>query len=175
MNHSYSPGCFCQNCINYELDLKERIKEDRDMPVVEITTFPQLKDLKSVIYSAIFLTPGSQHQLLSWFEKLGYTLLPEVKAHHVTLEFKPKSISNLPVGLFVDLQVNRIYVTDKCQAVSVKIVTPVTIPLPPKPHITISHSSDVAPKFSQEIIEGSGIVPVESPTLTGIIGVFGKV
>lgn len=175
MNHSYSPGCFCQNCINYELDLKERIKEDRDMPVVEITTFPQLTDLKSVIYSAIFLTPGSQHQLLSWFEKLGYTLLPEVKAHHVTLEFKPKSISNLPVGLFVDLQINRVYVTDKCQAVSVKIVTPTTIPVPPKPHITISHSSDVAPKFSQEIIGGPGIVPAENLTLTGIVGVFGKV
>lgn len=175
MNHSYSPGCFCQNCINYELDLKERIKEDRDMPVVEITTFPQLKDLKSVIYSAIFLTPGSQHQLLSWFEKLGYTLLPEVKAHHVTLEFKPKSISNLPVGLFVDLQINRVYVTDRCQAVSVIVLTAKTLPIPSKPHITISHSSDVAPKFSNEIIGGPGIVPAENLTLTGIVGVFGKV
>jgi hypothetical protein len=79
------------------------------------------------------------------------------------------------VGLFVDLQINKIYVTDKCQAVSVQIVTPVDIPVPPKPHITISHSPDVTPKFSQEIIEGSGIVPAENLTLTGIVGVFGKV
>ena len=136
----------------------------------EITTYERMQDLKGKpIYSAVFLTPQSTQELLNWVQTLGYELLPEIKAHHMTIEFKPTDVSNLPVGDEVKLIVTGIRTDDKCQAVTVVGVYSTN----EHPHITVSHTSDVSPKYSNELLL-TGADPVSGPTLTGVIGVFGK-
>lgn len=141
------------------------------MAMEEITSPERLQYLKgSPIYSAVFLTQDSTQELLDWVVSKGYDLLPEVKGHHMTIEFKPSNIENLPIGNEVKLFVTGFAADEKCQAVSVSGVYSSN----DRPHITVSHTSDVSPKYSNDLL-AAGTEPILfGPTLSGIIGVYGK-
>lgn len=146
------------------------------MGLQDITTPEDLKRLKGKpIYSAVFLTEESHKFLMrSLYQTTSHTSpLANVKAHHVTLEFKPSDISDLPVGEEVELKVVGMAMDEDCHAIVVEL--PEGLSCANKhPHITVSHSNEVTPKYSNELLE-RGFSENVGGTLQGVVGVFGKV
>lgn len=148
------------------------------MGLKEITNPEEIKNLKGKpIYSALFLTEESQEALLDWVQEQGHPLLSEVKAHHLTLEFKPADVSNLPVGEKVSLGITGFYEKDGIQCVSVLWPIKNLTVASGAPHITISHLPDVPPKRSLEIMPEwtSYEEPRIGPMLEAVVGVYGNV
>lgn len=148
------------------------------MALTEITKPEDMARVKGKpIYSAVFLTPESRQELLDWVAEQG-GLLTEKKAHHVTLEFKPADVSNLPVGREVSMGILHLYKSAGIQCVSVLWHGNADLVVGSgKPHVTVSHESDVAPKRSIELMQDdwdghSG--PRIGPLLKGVVGVFAK-
>jgi hypothetical protein len=150
------------------------------MGLTEITKPEDMARLKGKpIYSAIFLTDESKKALLDWVREEGYTLHSEIKAHHITLEFKPADVSKLPVGEPVsNIGILRFYSGNGINCVSVLWHDPKGLKVDSgNPHITISHRSDVPPKRSLELMRNdydSHSGPRIGPMLEGIVGVFGN-
>jgi len=141
------------------------------MGLKEITNPEEIQNLKGKpIYSAVFLTEESHNELLQHFES---SLLPNIQAHHVTLEFKPSDISDLPIGQEVMLNVIGMAMDEDCRVLVVEL--PEGLVCSNKhPHITVCHSDKVTPKYSNELLEG-GFVDNIGGTLKGVVGVYGKV
>ncbi len=68
-----------------------------------------------VIYTAVFLTPESQQQLLATYA----AIFPNHFAHHSTIEFRPLSPA-IPLGDKYSLIVTGSVADDKAQAVLVE-------------------------------------------------------
>lgn len=125
-----------------------------------------------VVYTAIFLSPESQWQLVSMFAP-GH---PRVFATHVTLTFEPgtKRILETGIGKKVSLRVTGCADNGKIQVVTVEF--PKMIPSENKhPHITISTEEGVSPKLANVMLRTHPLNPMHRSgaiSLEGVIGIM---
>ena len=96
-----------------------------------------------IIYTALFVK--NKEELLSKFTPKH----TKVFAHHATIEYKPQNLDGIETGREIKLKVLGRVSDDKGDAIIVeryKIKKPF-------PHITLSCADDVAPVYSEEMIE----------------------
>jgi len=143
-----------------------------DMPKPREFTSPFDRDnIKKVLYSAIFLTEKSKQKLLGWYAPM----FPNVKAHHITLAFKSGDVGPFTIGQKVTLRITGQGADSKCQAVVINVLgypTALWYRGESCPHITISHTDEVTPVYSNELLNHS-FTHVPSLELEGVVGVFG--
>jgi NEDD4-binding protein 2 len=170
----------------------KRTREDKttryeDIPVEQVgvesshiveADVTQLPNPGQVVYVGVFLDEPSKINLLNWWVKETNTpLLPEVKAEHVTIKFRPtpKDINSFQIpeiGSEFSMRVIGWAANDNIQAVAVEgDFASLPIAPPAVPHVTISHQPGVSPKESIGLLMG-GDTPVSGPQLTGKIGFF---
>ena len=125
-----------------------------------------------VVYTAIFLSPESQWQLVSAFAP-GH---PKVSATHVTLSFEPstKRILKTGIGRKVSLKVTGSADNGKIQVVTVDFLK--TIPSSNEhPHITISTEEGVSPKLANAMLSTHPLNPMyqsQAISLEGVVGIM---
>lgn len=126
--------------------------------------------MSSVIYLGLILTDTAQAELVRRFP----LRFPVMKAHHMTVQFKPGSVHGLihprKVGDVVQLKVLGEVWDDKCQAVLVSGFESANY----FPHVTMSHTSDTKPVYSNRMLgESTNWRPcTEALILECRIGIF---
>lgn len=125
----------------------------------------QLKELSNInnnniIYSGIFF---NKNELLK-----KYDLVHEnIYYHHSTIEFKPKNVSNLPIGEIMTLKIIGRLTTDKVDALLIEN------PLSKNeyPHITLSTANNVKPyESNNEIRLNLDKIEKLNDQINGIVG-----
>ncbi len=115
-----------------------------------------------IIYSAVFV---NESELKQKYPQVH----PNAFYHHSTIDFKPNTIENLPIGEKVKLNILGRLTTDKVD------VLLVDNPLSKNayPHITLSTSEGVKPFESNgEILRNLNKVKPLNDSILGICGVF---
>ena len=116
--------------------------------------------LKSPVYTGVFL---NTNDLTSRYGQVHDNLY----SHHSTIEFKPESVDDLPIGQAMSLHITGRLTTDKVDVLLVEN------PLSKNthPHITLSTAKGVKPSESNsEILKNEDkIVPLDD-SITGVIG-----
>lgn len=115
-----------------------------------------------IIYSAVFV---NEEELKGKYPPV----FPNIFYHHSTIEFKPNSIQNLPIGERIDLKINGRLTTEKVD------VLLVDNPLSKNeyPHITLSTNNGVKPfESNSEIINNLDKVQKLDDSIEGVYGVF---
>ena len=140
------------------------------MAMKEITNVDDLASVKKVVYASVKLTPESKDKLLVWCLAQKF-LLPEIKAHHMTIVFSPSKevAAKLPLGEEFELKVIGYAEDDNAQAVVVDCALPSNNAIK---HITISHTSETKPVYSNELLSKGITKEVNGPLLTGIVTAF---
>jgi len=133
-------------------------------------TCPHMKIAKPVkaMYTGVFL--DDPNQLINWWKQNVGPLHPKVKAHHMTIKFKPSEdeVKALSIGSPTSLKVVGYAQDDKGQAVLVK---PQGVRSTNRhPHITVAVDG-VSPAYSNDLLK-KGITKVSGPTLKGRVGFF---
>jgi hypothetical protein len=119
-------------------------------------------DAQDILYTACVLHRNSQHYLVNlvdkWmFEHTGSGISRQgwiIRTHHMTIKFKPKqadleAITPL-LGEEVELIVTDIAYDD--YGIAVKVYPKKALPIGQIPHITIAHSHDVSPVYSNALM-----------------------
>ena len=90
--------------------------------------------------------------------------------HHSTIEFKPKDISNFPIGRKTTLKIVGRLITLKVDVLIVENPTSID----KYPHITLSTAEGVKPfKSNSEIANNlSKIQPIDNDSIEGVYGIF---
>lgn len=117
---------------------------------------------KTIIYTAIFF---DTNEVVSKYKQVH----PNLYSHHSTIEFKPKDISNLPIGEEFKIRVIGRLTNDKVDVLIIEN----QLSKNKYPHITLSTAEGIKPFQSNSEIENNldKIIPANE-TLTGIIGYF---
>ncbi len=121
-------------------------------------------------YTAIFLDDSSQDRLLAWWKaRVGIPLLPNLRAHHMTLKFDPSpdDIRALRLGDEGLVQAIGYAADERGQAVLVRSSVRSSNTYP---HVTIAVANGVNAVYSNELLR-KGVIFMQGPTLTGTIGV----
>jgi hypothetical protein len=119
------------------------------------------------IYSAVFI--DRPNELIAWWRSNVGPLYPDVKAHHMTIVFRPKSVEDLPLGSSCGLRVVGYAQDDNCQVVLVESDGPQS--KNKFAHVTVALANGTKAKYSNELLS-RGHVRVSGPTLSGTVGVF---
>lgn len=122
--------------------------------------------IDNIIYSAVFFNTKN---IISKYPQVHKNLY----SHHSTIEFKPNSIKDLPIGKKIDVRVLGRLTTDKVDVLLVE--NPYSNRM--YPHITLSTADGIKPFESNTEIEKyfDKIIRLNDK-INGIIGVFnGKV
>src|SRR5574344_1974726 len=95
--------------------MNEDIREMIDLRnIVKETIIEHLKEnIDNIVYSAVFF---NRNDLVSMFPQVH----PNLYSHHSTIEFKPKTISNLPIGQRFNIKVIGRLTTDKVDVIIVE-------------------------------------------------------
>lgn len=140
------------------IDLRNIVKET----IIEHLKENSDNNIGNIVYSAVFF---NRNDLVSMFPQV----YPNLYSHHSTIEFKPTTISNLPIGQRLNIKVIGRLTTDKVDVIIVEN------PLSKNkfPHITLSTDEGVKPFESNSEIENNQdkIKPLNA-TIIGIVGVF---
>lgn len=120
-------------------------------------------------YLGVFLDPQATRILVAWWATVVQKpFLPDLKADHLTLAFKPNRFVferfSPFIGAMVRLDVLGWAADDRAQAVFT------TCPLPclnKRPHITISVASGESGFHSNELED---VRPCPGPSVTGLVG-----
>ena len=137
-------------------------------PIQVLASYSSVK----VVYTAIFLSPESQWQLVSTFMPAH----PKVYATHVTLSFEPslKRILETRIGRKVSLKVTGSADNGKIQVSTVEFLK--TIPSNNEhPHITISTEEGVSPKLANAMLSTHPLNPIyqsQAISLEGVLGIM---
>ncbi len=134
----------------------------------------------NILYTACVLHRNSQQYLIGlvdkWmFENTGSGIPRQgwtMRAHHMTIKFRPRQIDLEAVaslfGEEVSLTVTALAWDEYCIAVSVHPGK--VLPLGQVPHITIAHSRDVGPVYSNTLLaDKSKWKAVSSPELVSFL------
>ena len=115
-----------------------------------------------IIYSAVFV---NKDDLIKKYPPTH----PNVYYHHSTIEFKPKSIDDLPIGNEIKMDVIGRLTTDNVDVLLVK--NPLSKNL--YPHITLSTADGIKPfQSNDEILKNlDDVLPLDD-YIIGICGVF---
>lgn len=132
----------------------------------------RFKNAKDKPYAAIFLDDRSQRELLRWWkDEVGVPLLPDLKAHHMTLKYDPDPGLSFPVGTRASLRVVGWQADEKAQAVA---VVPNGVRSHNKhPHVTVAVAAGGSAAYSNQLLE-KGIVAWKGPILSGVVDVRTK-
>ena len=119
-----------------------------------------------LVYSAAVLTDEAREKLLHFV--LPGDRYKHVVAHHCTIQFKPDELPSR-LGEQVTLRVLAVASNEKCMAVVVAGVDSANY----FPHITIGHSDDVKPVYSNVMLREVSWTPILGTLeLDARIGVF---
>lgn len=122
----------------------------------------QYNRLFKPIYSAIFV---NEKELKDKYRPIH----PNLYYHHSTIEFKPKSIENLPIGLKVKMAITGRLTTKKVDVLLVDN----KLSANKHPHITLSTADGVRPSDSNEEISNNlRKIQKLNDTVNGYCGVF---
>jgi hypothetical protein len=120
-----------------------------------------------VIYSAVFI--DNPDTLLKWWRSYIGPLHDDIKAHHMTLAFRPKSVENLKLGDSCMLRVVGYAQDENCQVVLVRSNGPQSTNT--YAHVTVSLGNGTKAKYSNSLLS-EGYNRVRGPLLKGTVGVF---
>lgn len=122
---------------------------------------------KKVSYVGIFLDSSSKATLVDNFtikhNKIGND--------HITLSMKLTPELEGMIGQRVEARVVGYSEDDKGQAVAVELPSDIPYLVGSIPHVTLSHSSDVQPKYSKDLLE-KGFESLSGPTISGYIDTY---
>ncbi len=115
-----------------------------------------------VLYTACVLDKISQNYLIAEVEKLMIETLGSgiprrewmVRAHHMTIKFRPNQADIESIQDLLGQEVN-LLVTDwavDTHAVAVVVKPQTSLPTAAIPHITVGHSRDVGPAYSNTLL-----------------------
>lgn len=114
------------------------------------------------VYSAIFV---NEQELMNKYKPVH----PNLFYHHSTIEFKPKNIENLPIGLKVKMKITGRLTTDRVDVLLVDN----KMSAKKNPHITLSTAENVKPFESDaEIAKYYDSIKPLSDVVNGYCGVF---
>lgn len=117
---------------------------------------------ETIVYSAVFF----DKKLL--IRKYG-SVYPNVYAGHSTIQFKPKDISNLPIGKKLNIKVLGRLTTSKVDVLIVEN----KLSTRKFPHITLSTANGVTPSESNDEIEkNKNLIVKMNGILKGTVGVY---
>lgn len=116
----------------------------------------------NIIYTAIFF---DKNELVSKYKPV----YPNVFAHHSTIEFKPKDISNLPIGENIEVRIKGRLITEKVDVLLIDN----EFSKNEYPHITLSTNDGIKPFQSNEEIKNNldKIKPLND-SIIGKVGYF---
>jgi len=100
---------------------------------------------------------------------VGIPLLPDVKAHHVTLVYdpSPKERQKVPLGIQAGVRITGWAADDKGQAVHVSC----SIPCDNRhPHVTVAVAPGIQAVYSNALL-ARGVVRRQGPTLFGVVDI----
>lgn len=119
---------------------------------------------KKPSYVGIFLDAASKSELVDRFT-IKHN---KVNNDHITLSLKlVPELSNL-IGQKVTAKVIGYSEDDKGQAVAVELPPEIPYLVGQIPHVTLSHTAEVAPKYSNELLS-MGYERIDGPTISGYI------
>jgi len=123
--------------------------------------------IRKILYTALILDNASHTTVQEWFKQVsGESLLNNILAHHITIQFKPTEDQVSAVGIGTEASVNVVgWVSD--EKAQVVVVSGLTVSSG-TPHITVATASGVLPEYSKQLLQGK-INMVEGPELTGKI------
>jgi len=115
-----------------------------------------------IIYSAVFV---NKEELMEKYPPVH----PNEFYHHVTIEFKPKSIEHLQIGEEVKMNIIGRLTNDRVDVLLVDLLASKN----PNPHITLSTAEGIKPfQSNEEIIKHLNKVEPLHETIVGVYGVF---
>lgn len=121
-----------------------------------------VKKKDNVIYTAIFFDKDT---ITSKYPQEHVNLY----SHHSTIEFKPESIDNLPIGETVKVDIIGRLTTDKVDV----LIVDNPFSTNKFPHVTLSTADGVRPfESNKEIAENIDSIQPISDTLIGVVGYF---
>jgi len=151
---------------NIELNYVQELSKNPDFNFENFSLKIDPSKLSKPSYIGIFLDSDSKSRIIKEFGLLH----EKVSNDHVTISFKSfPELKNI-IGKQVKIKVIG-YAEDKfCQTIVVDI--PEELKIDKKNyHITISHSKNIDPKYSNELLE-NGFQKINGLELTGIVDVF---
>lgn len=114
------------------------------------------------IYSAIFV---NEKKLMSKYRPVH----PNLYYHHSTIQFKPETIEDLPIGLKVKMKIIGRLTTKRVDVLLVEN----KLSAKKDPHITLSTAEGVKPHESDfEIAKHKNKIQKLNDTIIGYVGVF---
>jgi len=122
----------------------------------------QYNNLFYPVYSAIFV---NKEKLMNKYKPVH----PNLYYHHSTIEFKPKLIENLPIGLKIKMKIIGRLTTNKIDVLLVEN----KLSGKKHPHITLSTAENIKPFESDvEILMNQHKIKKLNDTIIGYVGVF---
>lgn len=122
------------------------------------------------IYSALFLDAASKERLLKAWERHMGPLLPNVHAHHITLQYQPEGWNkSVPYGAFMTVFAEKAYYDGRGGALLVPGLEHISDN--DHPHVTVCTDEGIRPFYSNELIANPN-TPVRDVNilLSGTIG-----
>lgn len=169
-HHRYVAAKILNKPLNVSLEIKQNpilsINKNISYDQLHRCVFKQIKnmnlheDVNNVIYSAIFF---DKDELVNKYKPV----YPNVFAHHSTIEFRPKDISNLPLGENIEVKIKGRLITENVDVLLVEN----EFSKSEYPHITLSTNEDVQPYQSNEEIKNN--LDKVKPLNDSIVGKFG--
>ena len=115
-----------------------------------------MKEFSKVVFTQAVLTSEAQEKVIQLAKKCFGGMHSNVCAHHMTISFQPtrEEYSILDYGQTTTLYAVGITGNQYCQTVLVETVLTVKNKFP---HITISHTDAVKPRYSNELLDRGNI------------------
>lgn len=139
-----------------------------------------------IIYTACVLHKNSQIQLLSlaekWlFDRSGAGFQPGwvKRAHHMTIKFRPSNADVAAIYPMLGKEV-KLHVTDFAAdkfGIAVVVKPEIDLPIGQVPHITVAHSKEVSPVYSNSLLANRANIsplPAETVLVGFLVAVLGN-
>lgn len=129
-----------------------------------------MKKIKT-IYSAIFFDDNTKNNIKSLAEQIFKSFYENVKIHHITLFFGEREFE---YNKQVNFNIVGYSKDEFCQTFVVDLIDNISgIEENKKLHITVSHTSNVTPSYSNELLEKSKIFMFDKPIkFSGKVGKY---
>ncbi len=123
------------------------------------------------VFVGIEIRQSIKEQIISWWKQnVGSELHENLFCHHITLEFKPKETSPVMklVGTSILFKIAGVLEDENCQTIVVKLDDKIPYKGTSMPHITIATNGSTPPKYSNQLINESFMIPFDGPYLSGL-------
>lgn len=129
--------------------------------------------MNKIIYSGIFFNSETKNSLKFLAQQTFISLFENIKLDHITLFYGQDEI--FEYGKEIKFDVIGYFKDNDCQVFSVSLSENVPNPQNKSYHITVSHTNNVSPKYSNEVISKTKFYSFDKPlTFIGKIGKYTK-